>query len=69
MLPLSSQAFGMAQGVSGTAICAHKNEGPGLLESIREWCSTMELKLRGHFNVLKLTDGLSRLVPPEANFQ
>jgi GxxExxY protein len=34
--------------VIGAAIEVHKDKGPGLLESIYEWCLTMELELRGH---------------------
>ena len=30
------------------AIEVHKNKGPGLLESIYEWCLTMELESRGY---------------------
>ena len=35
--------------VIGSAIEVHKDKGPGLLESIYEWCLTMELESRGHF--------------------
>jgi len=31
----------------GAAIEVHKDKGPGLLESIYEWCLTMELQSRG----------------------
>lgn len=48
MHPLFSQAAGMTHDVIGAAIEVHKDKGPGLLESIYEWCLTMELKLRGH---------------------
>jgi GxxExxY protein len=34
--------------VIGAAIEVHKHLGPGLLESIYEWCLRMELGLRGH---------------------
>ena len=132
MHPLFAQAAGMTHDLIGAAIEVHKDKGPGLLESIYEWCLTMELQLRGHevqdqkivitgykqfqrkeplrfdwlidngllvegnsveevlpihqaqlpsylklldiplglvinFNVLKLTDGVSRLILPEAN--
>ena len=134
MHPLFSQASEMTHDVIGAAIEVHKDKGPGLLESIYEWCLTMELELRGHlvqnqddvivrykqfqrkellrfdllidkclfvevkavqtvhpihkaqllsymklldiplgliinFNVLKLTDGLSRLIHPGANLE
>lgn len=37
----------MTHDVIGAAIEVHKDKGPGLLESIYEWCLTMELQLRG----------------------
>ena len=48
MHPLFSQASGMTHDVIGAAIEVHKDKGPGLLESIYEWCLTMELELRNH---------------------
>lgn len=45
---LYAQAAGLTHGVIGAAIEVHKDKGPGLLESIYEWCLTMELQLRGH---------------------
>ena len=48
MHPQFSQAAGMTRDVIGAAIEVHKDKGPGLLESIYEWCLTMELQLRGH---------------------
>ncbi len=48
MHPLFSKASGLTQDVIGSAIEVHKDKGPGLLESIYEWCLTMELNLRGH---------------------
>ena len=48
MHPLFSQASGMTHDVIGAAIEIHKDKGPGLLESIYEWCLTMELELQGH---------------------
>ncbi|WP_164104252.1 GxxExxY protein [Candidatus Laterigemmans baculatus] len=32
----------------GAAIEVHRDKGPGLLESIYEWCLMMELQLRGY---------------------
>ena len=134
MHPLFSQASGLTHDVIGAAIEVHKDKGPGLLESIYEWCLAKELELRNHsaqnqskvivrykqfqreeplkydilvekclfveikavevvhpihkaqllsymklldillglvinFNVLKLTDGLSRLILPGANLE
>jgi GxxExxY protein len=48
MHPLFTQASEMTQDVIGAAIEVHKDKGPGLLESIYEWCLTMELGLRSH---------------------
>ena len=48
MHPQFAQAAEMTHDVIGAAIEVHKDKGPGLLESIYEWCLTMELKLRGH---------------------
>ena len=48
MHPRFSQADGITHDVIGAAIEVHKDKGPGLLESIYEWCLTMELQLRGH---------------------
>ena len=47
MHPKFSQAAGITHDVIGAAIEVHKDKGPGLLESIYEWCLTMELQLRG----------------------
>ncbi len=46
--PLYSQSSAMTSDVIGAAIDVHRDKGPGLLESIYEWCLTMELELRGH---------------------
>jgi GxxExxY protein len=48
MHPLFTNASGITHDVIGAAIEVHKDKGPGLLESIYEWCLTMELRLRGH---------------------
>jgi GxxExxY protein len=48
MHPLFAQATELTHDVIGAAIEVHKDKGPGLLESIYEWCLTMELELRGH---------------------
>ena len=45
MHPLFAKASGMTHDVIGAAIEVHKDKGPGLLESIYEWCLTMELAL------------------------
>lgn len=48
MHPLFAQAAEMTHDVIGSAIEVHKEKGPGLLESIYEWCLSKELELRGH---------------------
>jgi GxxExxY protein len=48
MHSLFTQASSLTHDVIGAAIEVHKDKGPGLLESIYEWCLTMELELRGH---------------------
>ncbi len=45
---LYERAAGLTKDVIGAAIEVHKDKGPGLLESIYEWCLTIELELRGH---------------------
>ena len=47
MHSLFSKASGMTHDVIASAIEVHKDKGPGLLESIYEWCLTKELGLRG----------------------
>jgi hypothetical protein len=46
--PLFVKASGLTHEVIGAAIEVHEDKGPGLLESIYEWCLTMELELRGY---------------------
>jgi GxxExxY protein len=48
MHPLFTQTAEITHDVIGAAIEVHKDKGPGLLESIYEWCLTMELHLRYH---------------------
>ena len=48
MHSLFSKASRLTHDVIGSAIEVHKDKGPGLLESIYEWCLTMELGLRGY---------------------
>ena len=40
------KASGLTHEVIGSAIEVHKDKGPGLLESIYEWCLKKELELR-----------------------
>ncbi len=48
MHPLFDQSSSITSDVIGAAIEVHRDKGPGLLESIYEWCFTMQLQLRGH---------------------
>jgi GxxExxY protein len=44
--PLFSKASELTEIVIGAAIEVHRNKGPGLIESIYEWCPLKELELR-----------------------
>lgn len=46
--PLYKKAASITEDVIGAAIEVHKDKGPGLLESIYEWCLKIELEMRGH---------------------
>jgi GxxExxY protein len=45
--PLFEKASGLTESVIGGAIEVHRDKGPGLIESIYEWCLEKELDLRG----------------------
>jgi len=45
--PLFQKASGLTESIIGGAIEVHRDKGPGLIESIYEWCLTKELELRG----------------------
>ena len=47
MHPLFSQVDNLTGEVIASAIAVHKDKGPGLLESIYEWCLTKEMSSRG----------------------
>ncbi len=47
MHPLFEQASGLTETIIAAAIEVHRDKGPGLIESIYEWCLTKELGLRG----------------------
>jgi GxxExxY protein len=47
MHPLFQKASDLTEEIIGAAIEVHRNKGPGLIESIYEWCLTKELDLRG----------------------
>jgi GxxExxY protein len=46
MHPLYHKAAGLTEVIIGAAIEVHRDKGPGLIESIYEWCLTKELDLR-----------------------
>lgn len=46
MHPLYKKASGLTEGIIAAAIEVHRDKGPGLIESIYEWCLTKELGLR-----------------------
>ena len=47
MHPLFKKASELTKVIIGAAIEVHRDKGPGLMESIYEWCLTKELELRG----------------------
>jgi GxxExxY protein len=47
MHPLFNKAAGLTESVIAAAIEVHRSKGPGLIESIYEWCLLKELALRG----------------------
>jgi GxxExxY protein len=44
---LFEKASGLTESIIGAAIEVHRDKGPGLIESIYEWCLTKEIELRG----------------------
>lgn len=46
MHPLFQKASGLTEHIIGAAIEVHRDKGPGLIESIYEWCLVKELGLR-----------------------
>jgi GxxExxY protein len=46
MHPLFQKADSLTEHIIGAAIEVHKDKGPGLIESIYEWCLLRELELR-----------------------
>jgi GxxExxY protein len=47
MHPLFEKASGLTESIIAAAIEVHRDKGPGLIESIYEWCLTKELGLHG----------------------
>ena len=46
MHPLFDKASSLTEAIIGAAIEVHRDKGPGLIESIYEWCLLKELELR-----------------------
>src|SRR4051812_25357154 len=46
MHPLFQRASGLTEAIIAAAIEVHRDKGPGLIESIYEWCFCKELELR-----------------------
>ena len=46
MHPLFQKATGLTESIIAAAIEVHRDKGPGLIESIYEWCFLRELELR-----------------------
>ena len=55
MHPLFEKASGLTETIIAAAIEVHRDKGPGLIESIYEWCLTKELGLRGLSWVSQMT--------------
>jgi GxxExxY protein len=47
MHSLFQKASGLTENIIGAAIEVHQDKGPGLIESIYEWCLTKEFESRG----------------------
>jgi len=47
MHPLFQKASGLTETIIAAAVEVHRDKGPGLIESIYEWCLLKELELRG----------------------
>ena len=46
MHPFFERASGLTETIIAAAIEVHRDKGPGLIESIYEWCLLKELELR-----------------------
>ena len=55
MNSLFEKASGLTETIIAAAIEVHRDKGPGLIESIYEWCLTEELGLRGLACVTQMT--------------
>jgi GxxExxY protein len=67
--PLFPKASSLTQAIIGAAIEVHRDKGPGLVDSINEWCLSRELELCRvstiHQKVVKITcKGFIKEEPP-----
>src|SRR6266481_490757 len=53
MHPFFERASGLTETIIAAAIEVHRDKGPGLIESIYEWCLLKELGLRGRECVIQ----------------
>ncbi len=68
MHPLFQKATGLTETIIAAAVEVHRDKGPGLIESIYEWCLVKELELRrracvSHKSVLVEYKGFTREEP------
>ena len=68
MHPLFQKATGLTETIITAAVEVHRDKGPGLIESIYEWCLVKELELRrracvSHKSVLVEYKGFTREEP------
>ena len=55
MHPLFEKASALTETIIAAAIGMQRDKGPGLIESIYEWCLMTELGLRINFHDMKVT--------------
>ena len=65
MHPLYQKATGLTERIIAAAIEVHRDKGPGLIESIYEWCLLDELGLRrlGYISQKTIVNRVQRLYP------
>ena len=55
MHPSFKKADGLTETIIAAAIEVHRDKGPGLIESIYEWCLLKELDLRAELRQSKIS--------------
>jgi GxxExxY protein len=55
MHPLFPKASKLTESIIGAAIEVHRDKGPGLIESIYEWCLMRELELATNQRVVRIS--------------